>query len=81
MQLLLNAGGPDRVSRLQMAEAVAQFRGYDTSIIKSVSASSVRHALRFITKFCDGESVTCFLCLSALSLCIYKIIDRFNAVL
>ena len=42
MQLLLNAGGSDRVSRVQMAEAVAQFRGYDTSIIKSMSSSSVR---------------------------------------
>jgi hypothetical protein len=41
MQLLLNVGGPDRVSRVQMAEAVAQFRGYDTSFIKPVSASSV----------------------------------------
>jgi hypothetical protein len=41
MQLLLNVGGPDRVSRVQMAEAVAQFRGYDTSLIKPVSASSV----------------------------------------
>lgn len=46
MQLLLNAGGPDRVSRVQMAEAVARFRGYDTSLIKSVSASSVRDKLR-----------------------------------
>ncbi|CAJ1921311.1 unnamed protein product [Sphenostylis stenocarpa] len=27
MQLLLNVGGADRVSRVQMAEAVAQFRG------------------------------------------------------
>lgn len=45
MQLLLNAGGPDRVSRVQMAEAVAQFRGYDTLLIKSVSASSVRDKL------------------------------------
>lgn len=41
MQLLLNAGGPDRVSRVQMAEAVAQIRGHDTSLIKPVSASSV----------------------------------------
>lgn len=41
MQLLLNVGGADRVSRLQMAEAVAEFRGYDASLIKSVSASSV----------------------------------------
>ncbi|GAV90088.1 RmlD_sub_bind domain-containing protein [Cephalotus follicularis] len=41
MQLLLNVGGPDRVSRVQMAEAVAHIRGYDTSLIISVSASSV----------------------------------------
>lgn len=41
MQLLLNVGGPDRVSRLQMAEAVAHIRGYDTSLIKPVSASLV----------------------------------------
>lgn len=41
LQLVLNAGGPDRVSRVQMAEAVAQFRGYDTSLISSMSASSV----------------------------------------
>lgn len=50
MQLLLNVGGADRVSRVQMAEAVAQVRGYDTSIIKSVSASSVRVALHFVKK-------------------------------
>lgn len=42
MQLLLNVGGPDRVSRVQMAETVARVRGYETSIIKPVSASSVR---------------------------------------
>jgi len=49
MQLLLNVGGADRVSRVQMAEAVAQFRGYDTSLIKPVSASSVSVVLQFIT--------------------------------
>lgn len=81
MQLLLNAGGPDRVSRVQMAEAVAQFRGYDTSLIKSVSASSVRFALDFVTKFCDEGSGTCFHCLFASSLCIYKIMNHFNAIL
>lgn len=42
MQLILNAGGADRVSRFQMAETVAQVRGYDTSLINSVSASTVR---------------------------------------
>ncbi|KAI9110033.1 hypothetical protein K1719_019074 [Acacia pycnantha] len=46
MQLVLNAGGPDRVSRVQMAEAVAQFRGYDTSSIQPVSASSVDRGVR-----------------------------------
>ncbi|GJZ11020.1 NAD(P)-binding Rossmann-fold superfamily protein [Tanacetum coccineum] len=41
MQLLLNVGGPDRLSRVQMAEVVARVRGYDASLIKQVSASSV----------------------------------------
>lgn len=41
MQLLLNVGGPDRVSRAQMAETVALVRGYSTSVITLVSASSV----------------------------------------
>lgn len=41
MQLLLNVGGPDRVSRVQMAETVARIRGYNEVLIKSVSASSV----------------------------------------
>lgn len=41
MQLLLNVGGPDRVSRVEMAEAVARIRGYDASLIRPVSASSV----------------------------------------
>lgn len=41
MQLLLNVGGPDRVSRVQMAETVADLRGYSKTLIKSVSASSV----------------------------------------
>ncbi|WOL18948.1 hypothetical protein Cni_G27745 [Canna indica] len=45
MQLVLNAGGPDRVSRLQMAESVARFRGYNHSLIKSVSASSVNRGV------------------------------------
>ncbi|XP_009343602.2 dTDP-4-dehydrorhamnose reductase-like [Pyrus x bretschneideri] len=40
-KVLLNVGGPDRVSRLQMAEIVADVRGYSPSLIKSVSASSV----------------------------------------
>lgn len=41
MKFLLNVGGPDRVSRVQMAETVAHVRGYNTSLIKQVSASSV----------------------------------------
>lgn len=46
MQLLLNVGGPDRVSRVQMAETVAELRGYDKSLVKSVSASSVSIPLK-----------------------------------
>ncbi|CAN6232855.1 unnamed protein product [Urochloa humidicola] len=45
VQVLLNVGGPDRVSRPQMAESVAAVRGYDHSIIKSVSASSVNRGV------------------------------------
>lgn len=41
MHELLNVGGLDRVSRVQMAEAVAHIRGYKSSLIKPVSASSV----------------------------------------
>ncbi|XP_073027753.1 uncharacterized protein [Primulina eburnea] len=46
MQLLLNVGGPDRVSRVQMAEAVANVRGYNTSLINQVSASSVDRGVK-----------------------------------
>lgn len=45
MKLVLNVGGPDRVSRVQIAEAVAHVRGYDTSIIKPVAASSVNRGV------------------------------------
>lgn len=45
IQVLLNVGGPDRVSRLQMAESVADVRGYSHSIIKSVPASSVNRGV------------------------------------
>ncbi|RCV09028.1 hypothetical protein SETIT_1G374100v2 [Setaria italica] len=45
VQVLLNVGGPDRVSRLQMADSVATVRGYNHSIIKSVSASSVNRGV------------------------------------
>ena len=47
MQLLLNIGGPDRVSRAQMAEAVAHIRGYNNSLITPVSASTVRISFSF----------------------------------
>ncbi|KAG9144924.1 hypothetical protein Leryth_026354 [Lithospermum erythrorhizon] len=40
-QHILNVGGPDRVSRIKMAEVVAEVRGYNNSVIKPVSASSV----------------------------------------
>ncbi|KAM7476388.1 hypothetical protein LguiB_023631 [Lonicera macranthoides] len=46
MQLLLNVGGPDRVSRLQMAEVVAHIRGYSTSLLEPVSASSVDRGVK-----------------------------------
>lgn len=46
MKLILNAGGPDRVSRAQIAETVADVRGYDTSLIKPVSASSVDRGIK-----------------------------------
>ncbi|KAL6981900.1 hypothetical protein U1Q18_023518 [Sarracenia purpurea var. burkii] len=46
MQLLLNVGGPDRVSRAQMAEAVARVRGYNLSLIKPVSAASVDRGVK-----------------------------------
>ncbi|PKA53211.1 hypothetical protein AXF42_Ash009941 [Apostasia shenzhenica] len=41
MKLIMNVGGPDRLSRAQMAEAIADFRGYDCLLIKPVSASSI----------------------------------------
>ncbi|KAL5565580.1 hypothetical protein UlMin_028744 [Ulmus minor] len=46
IQMLLNVGGPDRVSRAQMAETVADVRGYNKSLIKSVSASSVDRGVK-----------------------------------
>ncbi|KAL6911292.1 hypothetical protein ACP4OV_000097 [Aristida adscensionis] len=45
VQILLNVGGPNRASRLQMAESVADVRGYNRSIIKSVSASSINRGV------------------------------------
>lgn len=43
--MLLNVGGPDRVSRVQMAEVVSQLKGYGSSSIKSVSAISVNRGV------------------------------------
>ncbi|XP_061999319.1 uncharacterized protein LOC133716655 [Rosa rugosa] len=44
-KLLLNVGGPDMVSCVQMAGTVADIRGFNLSLIKSVSASSVDHVV------------------------------------
>lgn len=46
MGLVLNVGGPDRLSRVQMAETVARVRGYNTSLIKHVSASSIDRGVK-----------------------------------
>ncbi|KAG0454123.1 hypothetical protein HPP92_025427 [Vanilla planifolia] len=46
MKLILNVGGPDRLSRVQMAETVASYRGYNHSLIKSISASSYGISMR-----------------------------------
>ncbi|XP_070026431.1 uncharacterized protein [Nicotiana sylvestris] len=46
IQLLLNVGGPDRVSRVQMAEVVAHIRGYNLSLIKPVSSSTVNRGVK-----------------------------------
>lgn len=45
MQIVLNVGGPDRISRLQMAQVVSDLRGYNSSTIKSVSAASVNRGV------------------------------------
>lgn len=41
MRLVINVGGPDRVPRSEMAKIVAACKGHDSSLIRSVSASSV----------------------------------------
>ncbi|XP_021748638.1 methionine adenosyltransferase 2 subunit beta [Chenopodium quinoa] len=46
MQLILNLGGPERVSRAQMAKVVAEIRGYDASLINLMSASSVDRGVK-----------------------------------
>ncbi|KAL2651191.1 hypothetical protein R1flu_019319 [Riccia fluitans] len=45
-QLVLNVGGPDRLSRAQMAEVVAGARGYDPSSINHVESSTVNRGVR-----------------------------------
>ncbi|KAL0918253.1 hypothetical protein M5K25_010251 [Dendrobium thyrsiflorum] len=45
IKLILNVGGPDRLSRAQMAVAVADYRGYDLSLIKLVSAASINRGV------------------------------------
>ncbi|KAJ9556322.1 hypothetical protein OSB04_010936 [Centaurea solstitialis] len=46
MGLVLKVGEPDRLSRVQMAEVLARVRGYDTSLIKPVSASSINRGVK-----------------------------------
>ncbi|KAL3700515.1 hypothetical protein R1sor_018537 [Riccia sorocarpa] len=45
-QLVLNLGGPDRLSRAQMAEVVAEVRGYDLSLINHVKSSTVNRGVQ-----------------------------------
>ncbi|KAJ0803344.1 putative methionine adenosyltransferase [Helianthus annuus] len=45
-QLVLNVGGPNRLSRAEMAETVARVRGYNTSLVKPVSASSIDRGVK-----------------------------------
>lgn len=40
IHLLLNVGGPDRLSRAAMAETVAHVRGYDTKLVRKVSSQT-----------------------------------------
>jgi dTDP-4-dehydrorhamnose reductase len=40
MHLLLNVGGPDRVSRAAMAETVADVRGYDKTLVRKISSQT-----------------------------------------
>ncbi|KAK1395091.1 hypothetical protein POM88_014147 [Heracleum sosnowskyi] len=46
MQLVMNVGGPDRLSRLQMAETVATVRGYKSSLLKPTSASLINRGVK-----------------------------------
>eukprot|EP00850_Spirogloea_muscicola_P011459 SM000071S21083 [mRNA] locus=s71:320104:322126:+ [translate_table: standard] len=43
---IFNLGGPDRLSRVEMAEEVARVRGYDLQLIKSVPAASVNRGVK-----------------------------------
>ncbi|KAH7429580.1 hypothetical protein KP509_09G057100 [Ceratopteris richardii] len=45
MQLLLNAGGPQRLSRAEMAEIVAEVGGFDKSLIRHIRAASVNRGV------------------------------------
>ncbi|KAI5058070.1 hypothetical protein GOP47_0026240 [Adiantum capillus-veneris] len=45
LQLLLNVGGPERLSRAEMAEVVAEVRGFDKSLITDISAASVNRGV------------------------------------
>lgn len=45
LQLLLNVGGPQRLSRAEMAEVVADIKGFKKSLIKYVSAASVNRGV------------------------------------
>eukprot|EP00850_Spirogloea_muscicola_P008554 SM000045S16299 [mRNA] locus=s45:759327:761370:+ [translate_table: standard] len=43
---IFNLGGPDRLSRVEMAEEVARVRGYNLQLIKSVPAASVNRGVK-----------------------------------
>lgn len=63
LQLLLNVGGPERLSRAEMAEAVAEVRGFDKALIKHIPAASVRisplsyHSLHWHSSKIEGLDV------------------------
>lgn len=40
MHLVLNVGGPDRLSRAAMAETVAHVRGYDKALVRKGSSQT-----------------------------------------
>ena len=52
MHLLLNLGGPTRVSRADMADTVADVRGYDKALVKRVSSLSVSSFVSYLYAFC-----------------------------